>query len=321
MKSIVKRVGSASARAIIGASVAAASLTMASAEPEKDASAAAPKQYARALDAVRDGQARRFHIELDGYVPPTSWLPQILGGRAVIEARVTPDSYAVDSRVTAAGIVDWFVDYSSTLNSRGRITGNGVKPVYYQALDDEGRKNRQTRITFRPDSVDVEVTPPHGDLGDPPASETQKLEAVDPMTALVLMSINANATPDDPCRGVVPIFDGKGRYNLHLSLNKHIRKMDAPGWKGPAFICNVRYEEVAGYKKKTQAEKDAVQRDLQWINIILADLGPGEPRVPIKIEARSEKRGKVTLVVRRFNTEPIQVDHAEADTPEAAQGG
>ena len=314
MSTFLNRLSTISKAALVAAGAMMLNTTNAVADPSPEAKE--PKEFARALDAVLAGHARHIRIELDGYVPPTNWLPQILGGRAIIDARITPESYAVDSRVTAAGILDWFVDYSSTLNSRGKITGNGVKPVYYQALDDEGRKNRMTKITYRPDHVDVDVEPPYGNWGDPPASPEQKLESVDPMTALVLMAMNAQATPEDPCQGTVPIFDGKGRYNLHMSLHRHVNKLDAKGWKGPAFICNVKYEEVAGYKKKTQEEKDAIQRDLKWINIILADLGPGEPRVPIKIEARSQKRGKITLVVRRFSSEPLSLDRANADIPD-----
>ncbi|MBB35709.1 MAG: hypothetical protein CME88_05360 [Hirschia sp.] len=309
--------------AALSAGIAAATFGVSLAEPNsasKDTSATA-QQHARALDTIRSGEARKFRVELDGYVPPTSWLPQILGGRAVIEARVTPESYSIDSRVRAAGILDWFVDYSSTLNSRGRITSNGVTPVFYQALDDEGRKNRQTRITHEDDRVDVTVTPPHGNLGDPPATMEQKLEAMDPMSALMALSMNPDATIENPCQGVMRIFDGKGRYNLHLSLNQHLDKMDAPGWKGPAFVCNVRYEELAGYKKKTPEEIAAQKRDLKWVNIVLADLGPGEPRVPIKIEARSGKRGKITLVARNFSIETIDVDRAEIDDLSALKGG
>ena len=286
------------------------------AQDPPSANSADEAQYISPLDAVRAGEGRRFRLTLDGYIPPTNWLPRILGGRAVIDARLEPENYSVDSYVSAAGIVDWFVDYSSTLNSRGRVTDNGIRPVYYQALDDEGKKNRQTKITYRSDRVDVEVTPPHGDLGDPPATEDQKLEAFDPMSALVVMAMNPNATANDPCTGIIPIFDGKGRYNLHLSLGPHLENFEAKGWKGPAFVCGVRYEEVAGYEFKTPEEIAAQQHDLKWISIVLADLGPSEPKVPIQIEARSRKRGKVTLVVRDFSFEPLEVDHADTATIE-----
>ena len=279
-------------------------------------------QPVRAIDRLSQGEGRQFSVELDGYVPPASWLPQILGGKAVINAEVAPDAYEIKTRVRAAGILDWFVNYSSTLHSTGKIDSReGVTPQLYTAQDDEGRKNRRTRIVRTDRDIEVEVVPPHGNLGDPAPTLAQKMEAMDPMSALLSLAVNPNATPEDPCRNVVRIFDGKGRYNLHTSLAKHIDKLDAPGWKGPAFICNVRYEEVAGYKKKSPEEIAAQQKDLKWVNIILADLGPGEVRVPVKIEARSEKRGKITLVARQLTYSPLKTDHADNDDAEGPSRG
>lgn len=281
----------------------------------------APLQHVRAIDTIQAGEGRNFQLVLDAYVPPTNWLPQILGGKAVIDAKVDNDAYRIDSRITAAGIIDWFVDYSSTLLSRGELTTDGIRPMLYTADDDEGRKNRTTRVQHLDDAVEVEVVPGYSNLGDPAPTMEDKLEAMDPMSALLNLAMNPDATAEDPCSSVVKVYDGKSRYNLHLSLAHHMDKFDAPGWKGPTFICNVRYEEVAGFKKKSAEELAAQQRDLKWINIALADLGPGEARVPVKIEARSKKRGKVTLVARKFEYGQMDVEHADITPPDTSPRG
>ena len=297
-----------------GALIVGPMTSQAAADP---ANQGAQVQHIRAIDTIQRGEGRQFTVVYNGYLPPTNWLPQILGGKASITTRITPESYSVDSRVSAAGIVDWFIDYSSTLKSHGQLTPDGFKPLTYEARDDEGRKNRHTLIEHFDDKVEVAVTPPHGNLGEPPASMEQKLEAIDPISALMSLAINPTATPEDPCKSTLRIFDGKGRYNLHLSFGHRLDSLDAPGWSGPSIVCRVKYEEVAGYKKKTDEQMAAIQRDLRWINIVLADLGPGEPRIPVKIEARSKKRGKITLVAKSLSYGDLDRNKAahEADIP------
>jgi len=168
----------------------------------------------RPLDTIKQGEARRFVVELEGYVPPTNWLPQIKGGKATIEANVYPDHYDLVTRASAAGIIDWFVNYSSTLISKGVITDDGLQLRYYKAADDEGRKNRTTEIVHNGDEVEVEVTPKHGSLGDPAATMEQKVEAMDPISALLQLAVAAESDGKTPCNGTARIFDGKARYNL-----------------------------------------------------------------------------------------------------------
>ncbi len=270
----------------------------------------ADKNFTTPLNTIQNGKARKFVVEMDGYVPPTSWLPQIKGGKATITAEVYPDHYKIVTRASVAGILDWFIDYSSTLTSNGEITETGLKPRFYRAKDDEGRKNRTTEIKHTDDFVEVDVNPAHGNLGDPAATMEQKLEAMDPIAALLQLAIAPEAIANKPCSGVAKVFDGKARYNLHLEEGTHVESIESEAWTGPAYVCSVRYEELAGYKKKTAAQRAKEAKDLRWVSMTLADMGPGELRVPIKIEARSNKRGKITVVASNLKYEHLDVDRA-----------
>ncbi len=297
--------------------------TNALASPEVAPSQSADTQeFSRPLDTIQSGKARQFVIEMEAFVPPTNWLPQIKGGKATITAKVYPDQYDIHTRASVAGIVDWFVDYSSTLTSKGEIIDSGLQPRHYYAKDDEGRKNRSTEIKHHEDAVEVEVIPAHGNLGDPAATLEQKLEAMDPISGLLQLALAPKSSPDKPCSGVAPVFDGKGRYNIHLENGRWVESIDVKGWKGrPAYICEVRYEELAGYKKKTAKEKAKQAKDIRWISMVLADMGPGELRVPIQIEARSEKRGKITVAAKKVSYKTLEIDHADnSDSSSSDQG-
>lgn len=289
--------------------------------PSNNSTQNASQEFVRPIDTIQQGKARQFIIEMEAFVPPTNWLPQIKGGKATIKATVYPDKYDIHTRASVAGIIDWFINYSSTLISKGEINDAGLQPRHYFAKDDEGRKNRSTEIKHLEDTVEVEVIPAHGNLGDPAATLEQKMEAMDPISGLLQLALAPKAEPDKPCSGVAPVFDGKGRYNIHLENGRHVETIDIKGWQGPAYICEVRYEELAGYKKKTPEQKAKEAKDIRWISMVLADMGPGELRVPIQIEARSEKRGKITVAARKITYKTIETDHADASNTSASDQG
>jgi len=62
-------------------------------------------------------------------------------------------------------------------------------------------------------------------------------------------------------------------------------------------------------------------KDLRWVSMMLAEMGPGELYVPIKIEARSNKRGKISIIAKNLSYEPIELDHAEVDEQTGSQKG
>jgi hypothetical protein len=126
------------------------------------------------------------------------------------------------------------------------------------------------------------------------------LEAVDPLSAIVELTLRAEATPANPCGGPMRVFDGKQRYDLRL---KFVQRLN---WKskvytGPVLQCDLEYVEIAGFKNKSAEQKAKDKADIKWSNIILAELNGGTLTPPIKVEARSKKRGKTTIRATRLS--------------------
>ncbi|MEM6627715.1 MAG: DUF3108 domain-containing protein [Pseudomonadota bacterium] len=287
--------------ASVGAATAEDDVTASSAPSEPGLNAIRP------IDSILAGdEGRRIEVNMSGYAALASGLPQFLVGRASFQAELKPDTYLIRTRARTAGIAAWFSDYSSWLDASGYVTADGLKPQLYKANDDDGKKNRKVTVEHQDEDVRVEIIPEFGDLGDPAATLEQKLEAMDPLSALMNLALGPDATEDDPCRGTARVFDGKQRYNLHLSLRFH-GDFQEGAWNGPAYFCKVEYEQVAGFKKKTDEELARERADLKWLVMVLADMGPGEARVPVKIEGRSKKRGKITLLAKEMSYEPLEL--------------
>jgi hypothetical protein len=71
----------------------------------------------------------------------------------------------------------------------------------------------------------------------------------DPMGATLAMS---DAGPSDACNRTIPVFDGKARYDLHLSLKgrERISERRPSGQPRELVVCRVKYVPVAGHKPK-----------------------------------------------------------------------
>jgi hypothetical protein len=241
------------------------------------------------------------HLEIDYEgVVPVPVLGRTKAASASFVADVGPKGYAVNSHARAEGVVDWFVDYNLDVVATGAVTPYGLRPLRYDSHNKDGKKNRHVIVEFSPYEVVVSVTPKFGDWGFPATTKSQMLEAVDPLSAIIEMTLRAEATPANPCGGPLRIFDGKQRYDLRLKFVQRL-SWKSKVYTGPAIKCDFEYIEIAGFKNRTAEQKAKDRADMQWSNMILAELNGGTLTPPIKVEGRSKKRGKMTVQATRLS--------------------
>jgi hypothetical protein len=273
-----------------------------------------PIDISSAVTAIQSTGARRLDVSYEGYLPLPVIGARIKAANANVSAWIGPRAYNIASRAEAAGIVGWFVDYNLTISATGSVTDAGLRPSHYDSFNKDGKKNRRVLVDFLPDDVVTTATPRFGDMGVPPASHDQKMEAMDPLTAIVQLTLAADATPANPCGGPIRAYDGKQRYDLKLTFVERIAyRSDA--YTGPALKCDVEYVELAGFKDKTPEQRAKDRKDVVWTNMILAELDGGTVTPPVKIEARSRAHGKIGIVATKLSwrvAEPAQAASAPA---------
>jgi hypothetical protein len=82
-----------------------------------------------------------------------------------------------------------------------------------------------------------------------PITRKHMQNVVDPLSAVVMLSnVGTNKTGDEVCDRRLPIFDGKARYDLQLSYKGSKAISAVNGYKGPAYICKVKFIPIAGHK-------------------------------------------------------------------------
>jgi hypothetical protein len=151
------------------------------------------------------------------------------------------------------------------------------------------------------------AVPEFGNLGDPAATAEQVIKTNDPITALITFALEPRAPGADPCGGPIRIFDGRQLTYLHLK-NVGMKPVKTNAWSGDAIECTVTMEKVAGYKKG-ESNKDNLSGLDGPLRMWLAPLENGAT-VPVKIQADTDKIGKITLQAKTLRFEPIVTEEA-----------
>jgi hypothetical protein len=134
-------------------------------------------------------------------------------------------------------------------------------------------------------------------LGDPPATRQQRLGAVGYLTAVMRLTIAADA---GPCRGSETIFNGKELSQIGFSDPRAAPLSAAQKKLGlvNGLRCNAVFKEIAGYKKKKgKAQNQGLDRPIQ---LDFAQAGEGGPWVLAKLQAHTQL-GDAVIELARLN--------------------
>lgn len=244
------------------------------------------------------GSAMRLEADYEA-VTPVPWMGRHRTASASLIADLGPNSYRIAMSSREEGFMDWFVDSSTTMVTNGALTSFGLFPTHYDSTVKNGAKQRRVMVDYTGGEVRVSVSPKFGNWGYPATTTAQKLEAVDPLTAILGMTMRTRATPANPCGGPLRVFDGKQRYDIRLRYAGRFT-WNSDVYKGPALKCEAEYVEIAGFDAKSAQQKADDRADIEWANFILAELDGGALTPPIKLELRSKRSGKYTYQATRL---------------------
>jgi hypothetical protein len=210
-----------------------------------------------------------------------------------VEEEATAQGFTAHARLKSSGPLAAFKHFDTHAEGHGRIAQGQAWPASFQVQNLDSKANRRTEVAWSASDVISTITPPVHSMGEPPADRAQKLEAVDPLTALVRLNLAG-----EPCGRTLKVFDGKQRYDLEFTSGV-AAKTDAReqhlGLTG-AVHCFVRFREVAGFKKKPPAERN--QGLKHPIVIGFAHLGAGGPWV-ISSASSETPLGAATITLQR----------------------
>jgi hypothetical protein len=267
--------------------VATATLTLASADPLR--------AQAR-LDA-------RYVVTLGGL--------QIGRGAWVID--IAENQYTAAASGSTTGLLRVLASGQGTGASRGYMVAGNPIPASFAASITADKKTEEIRMTLGAGEVkDFAVNPPTPlDPDRVPLTDAHRRGVSDPMTAsLIRVPGNGEMLGPQACQRIVPVFDGRMRYNLEFVFKRMERVKADKGYAGPAVVCAVYFSPIAGYVPNRVAIRYLVnQRDME---VWLAPVTGTRVLVPFRVSIPTPI-GVGVLLATQF----VQVNHP----PRAAATG
>jgi hypothetical protein len=183
-------------------------------------------------------------------------LARISVGEAAITTDVKESDYTVALTGRAGGLARILANGEVQLNAYGIVKDGRPEPKTFTSKIISESESQNVSMTLDEGSVtDLTVTPAVVD-GASDLSEADRKGIVDPLTAmLVWTDASGGDLPQDACRRTVSIFDGRYRYDLKLTFKRMDTVSAKKGYSGPALVCGLSYEPIAGLSASTPLAK------------------------------------------------------------------
>ena len=198
---------------------------------------------------------------------------------ASLGAQINEGTYAVKTTFRTEGVADVVQQATAEALASGRRSPAGaLTPLNYNHTETTDDKRRAVSFERSADDVTVTATPPFYTAGDPAPTPAQRLEALDPLSAIAHMMASEQALA---CTQNTPVFDGKHRYDLRFSF-AGAEQVRTAGYTGEARKCVIKYTPVAGFDPEDLENPEIYDTP---IYVWFADLDGGMA-VPVKLSAR-----------------------------------
>lgn len=160
----------------------------------------------------------------------------------------TPSGYNLRADAEISLLSGMLFNWNARTESSGQLTRSGPRPDRYSFGFQAGEKAGSVQMRFDGGSVSrVNIDPPPKS-NRIPVQRHHMTGVLDPLSAVIgLSQLRRPNRGAQSCNDELRIFDGKMRYDLTLRY-KATRQVNSSGYNGPAYVCRVKFEPIAGHK-------------------------------------------------------------------------
>jgi Protein of unknown function (DUF3108) len=193
------------------------------------------------------------------------------------------DRFSAAATGETAGLLSIFSRGRGFAQAAGSLEGREPHPFSFAVHYTHGSNAQKIKILFSGGHARESFVPPP--LPNPtlvPLTEAYRAGVVDPMTALILRLPGTGSTVvPAACEPKIAVFDGRMRYDLRLEYKRLEQVRAAVGYQGPAVVCAVYFDPLAGYDPSRSAIK-YLQAE-RGMEIWFAPLGGSRLLVPFRV--------------------------------------
>jgi len=211
-------------------------------------------------------------------------LAGVFVGSAKLQIALTKQAYNISGSGALSGVLKNLVGFRLHVESYGTLSNRTMIPQRYSTKYGTQKNSRLIEINYSQDrKAAVIARPPFFPArSQVPLRAIHRKNTIDPLSALFLpVKNNLDALAPENCQRLMPVFDGRMRYNLKISrgISKKA-KLKLRGFDGPVVICRIKVEPVAGYSPRKSRRKTPQKNN--EIEIWLTPMGAAGLLIPIK---------------------------------------
>ena len=171
-------------------------------------------------------------------------------GKIVWRVEIGNDLYATSANGKASRVLSILISGEGSLSTSGKIENGQMAPTYFSSsiFDEDGKTELQVIFAAGISKETVIQEPPrkHKLI---PLDDADRRGVTDPLSAM-LISTNARdgAMESANCNRILPIFDGRRRYNLVLTYKRMDNVKSEHGYSGPVLVCGAILQPIGGYR-------------------------------------------------------------------------
>jgi hypothetical protein len=207
-------------------------------------------------------------------------------GKMDIDATVRGSDYHAVSNLETSGVVNAFWQAEIQATSSGKVGAKMLTPGLYDSFD-INRTGKKQEVSLTYDSINpprLYADPAYSTTGYEVKPEDQKA-TLDPLSA-VMFIISGAGTAGTPCTVTAPVFDGRRRYNIEMSKVKDIEiKMDNGLYAGRATLCQIKYNQLAGFKPRVLKANESFPTINAWVVTYPSATRGSDYVVPLRVWA------------------------------------
>lgn len=208
-------------------------------------------------------------------------------GETNFDSKFRDTVYTTVSHFETTGIASAFWEATIDASSNGHYAPHSIAPYIYDSYYRRGSdKNERVKVTYAGDEPTVFADPPYN-LTAYPVTREQKKEGLDPLSAVAYILTATKVDATNPCGTVAPVFDGRRRYNITFTyLKDEQATLSTHIYNGKAHLCQMHYDQIAGFKPKILKEGKAFPPIFGWFaDIPSADSPNGHYFIVLKVWA------------------------------------
>jgi hypothetical protein len=236
-------------------------------------------------EAPDQGPASTLDLGYDLYVGGISL------GKVSMSARFQGSDYKAISTLETKGIVNAFWQAKIEAASNGLVSDGRVQPSLYDSFSqNRSAPRRHATLTFGPEGPKSLLSDPPYEDNRYPVSDGQRKKTLDPLSAAVFLTSNARLAPEKPCDALAPVFDGRRRYDVAFSFVKKIDvHMDNGLYSGPALVCAIHYNQIAGYQQSVIDQNKKFPKMYAWVVAAKSNADPKRTyMIPVRVWAETD---------------------------------